>query len=210
MLIRDILSFSLFAATANRGRTLLSLLAMAMGVSAVVVLISLGDSARLFVIDQFSSLGSNLLIVLPGRSETTGGPPPLLGLTPRDLTLDDAQALTRIATIRRLAPIIAGSAPISVGHLEREMLVLGSSSELFAIRHLSLSQGIFLPLVIPVGPRPSASLVKREKPSFLVKSQPLAKGSASATVAFGLSGCWLPLGFLWGKMWGKLSLFRLQ
>ncbi len=64
MLIRDILSFSLFAATANRGRTLLSLLAMAMGVSAVVVLISLGDSARLFVIDQFSSLGSNLLIVL--------------------------------------------------------------------------------------------------------------------------------------------------
>jgi putative ABC transport system permease protein len=145
MLIRDILSVSFFAATANRGRTLLSLLAMAMGVSAVVLLISLGDSARLFVIDQFSSLGSNLLIILPGRSETTGGPPPLLGLTPRDLTLDDAPALTRIATVRRLAPIIAGSAPISVGHLEREMLVLGSSSELFAIRHLSLGQGVFLP-----------------------------------------------------------------
>ncbi len=145
MLIYDILSVSFFAVTANRGRTLLSLLAMAMGVSAVVLLISLGDSARLFVIDQFSSLGSNLLIILPGRSETTGGPPPLLGETPRDLTLDDALALTRISTIRRLAPIIAGSAPISVGHLEREMLVLGSSSELFAIRHLSLSQGAFLP-----------------------------------------------------------------
>ena len=145
MQIRDILSFSMQAATANRGRTLLMLLAMAIGVSSVVVLISLGDSARIYVIDQFSSLGTNLLIVLPGRSETTGGPPPLLGETPRDLTLEDAIALTRSRTVRRIAPIIAGSAPVSVHNLEREMLVLGSTSEIFEIRHLDLSQGAFLP-----------------------------------------------------------------
>jgi len=145
MQIRDILSFSLFAATANRGRTLLMLLAMAIAVSSVVVLISLGDSARHYVIDQFATLGTNLLIVLPGRSETTGGPPPLLGETPRDLTLGDAMALTRIRTVRRVTSIIAGSAPVSVGHLERELLVLGSTSELYEIRHLALNQGSFLP-----------------------------------------------------------------
>jgi putative ABC transport system permease protein len=144
MLTRDILSFSIGAATANRGRTLLMLLAMAIGVSSVVVLISLGDSARGYVIDQFSALGNNLLIVLPGRSETTGGPPPLLGETPRDLTLDDAMALTRSRAIRRIAPIIAGSAPVSVRGLEREMLVLGSTSQLYEIRHLAMSQGSFL------------------------------------------------------------------
>ena len=145
MQIRDILSFSTHAATANRGRTLLMLLAMAIAVCSVVVLISLGDSARRYVIDQFATLGTNLLIVLPGRSETTGGPPPLLGETPRDLTLEDAMALTRIRSVRRIAPIIAGSAPVSVGHLERELLVLGSTSELYEIRHLALSQGSFLP-----------------------------------------------------------------
>lgn len=145
MQIRDILTFSIRAATANRGRVLLMLLAMAIGVGSVVVFISLGDSARRYVIDQFSSLGTNLLIVLPGRSETTGGPPPLLGETPRDLTLDDAMALTRTRTVTRIAPIIAGSAPISVQGLEREMLVLGSTAELFEIRHLALSQGTFLP-----------------------------------------------------------------
>jgi putative ABC transport system permease protein len=145
MQIRDILSFSLLAATANRGRTLLMLLAMAIAVSSVVVLISLGDSARNYVIDQFSALGTNLLIVLPGRSETIGGPPPLLGGTPRDLTLEDAVALARIRTVHQIAPIIAGSAPISVRSLEREMLVLGSTAELYAIRHLTLSQGSFLP-----------------------------------------------------------------
>lgn len=145
MQIRDILTFSIRAATANRGRVLLMLLAMAIGVGSVVVFISLGDSARRYVIDQFSSLGTNLLIVLPGRSETTGGPPPLLGETPRDLTLGDAMALKRARTVGRIAPIIAGSAPISVQGLEREMLVLGSTAELFEIRHLTLSQGTFLP-----------------------------------------------------------------
>lgn len=145
MQLRDILTFSLRAATANRGRVLLMLLAMAIGVGSVVVFISLGDSARRYVINQFSSLGTDLLIVLPGRSETTGGPPPLLGETPRDLTLDDAMALYRARTVGRIAPIIAGSAPISVQGLEREMLVLGSTAELFEIRHLALSQGSFLP-----------------------------------------------------------------
>jgi putative ABC transport system permease protein len=90
MQARDIVFFSMQATTASRGRTILTLLAMAIGVSSVILLISLGDSGRRYVIDQFASLGTNLLIVIPGRSETIGGPPPLLGETPRDLTLDDA------------------------------------------------------------------------------------------------------------------------
>jgi putative ABC transport system permease protein len=145
MQARDIAVFSMQAATASRGRTVLTLLAMAIGVSSVILLISLGDSGRRYVIDQFASLGTNLLIVIPGRSETTGGPPPLLGETPRDLTLDDAIALTNSTAIRRVAPIIAGSAPVSVKQLEREMIVLGSSADLFEVRRLTMGQGIFLP-----------------------------------------------------------------
>jgi putative ABC transport system permease protein len=145
MRARDIAVFSMQAATASRSRTILTLLAMAIGVSSVILLISLGDSGRRYVIDQFASLGTNLLIVIPGRSETTGGPPPLLGETPRDLTLDDAIALTNSTAIRRVAPIIAGSAPVSVKQLEREMIVLGSSADLFEVRRLTMGQGIFLP-----------------------------------------------------------------
>jgi putative ABC transport system permease protein len=133
------------AATASRGRTILTLFAMAIGVSSVILLISLGDSGRRYVIDQFASLGTNLLIVIPGRSETTGGPPPLLGETPRDLTLDDAIALTNSSAIKFVAPIIAGSAPVSVKQLEREMIILGSSADLFGVRRLTMGQGTFLP-----------------------------------------------------------------
>ena len=145
MQARDIAIFSIRAATASRGRTALMLLAMAIGVSSVILLISLGESARRYVIDQFASLGTNLLIVLPGRNETTGGPPPLLGETPRDLTIDDAIALGRAPAINRVSPIIAGSAPVSVKQLEREMIVLGATAELLEIRHLSMNQGVFLP-----------------------------------------------------------------
>jgi putative ABC transport system permease protein len=141
----DIAAFSMQAATASRGRTILTLLAMAIGVSSVILLISLGDSGRRYVIDQFASLGTNLLIVIPGRSETTGGPPPLLGDTPRDLTLDDAISLKQSTAVGRVAPIIAGSAPVSYKQLEREMIVLGSSADLLEVRHLTMGQGSFLP-----------------------------------------------------------------
>jgi len=210
MQIRDILSFSMHAATANRGRTLLMLLAMAIGVSSVVVLISLGDSARIYVIDQFSSLGTNLLIVLPGRSETTGGPPPLLGETPRDLTLEDAMALTRSRTVRRIAPIIAGSAPVSVHNLEREMLVLGSTSEIFAIRHLDLSQGAFLPPGDPTRAEALCVIGLTGKKSSLATSPPLAGGCALATAVSGLSGFLLRPESPSEKIWATWSSFRWQ
>jgi putative ABC transport system permease protein len=121
------------------------ILAMAIGVASVIMLTALGEGARRYVTNEFTSLGTYLLIVLPGRSETTGGLPPLLGETPRDLTLEDALSLTRHSAIRRVAPITVGSAPVSWKHRDREVTVLGSTEALFEIRHLSMAQGRFIP-----------------------------------------------------------------
>jgi putative ABC transport system permease protein len=126
-------------------RSGLMMLAMAIGVAAVVLLSTLGEGTRLYVSAQFSSLGTHLLIVLPGRAETVGGPPPMMGQTPRDLTISDAMALTRSATVRRVAPIVVGSAPVSVGSREREITILGSTAELLPIRSLAMAHGQFLP-----------------------------------------------------------------
>ncbi len=145
MHLRDIISFGFRASLGYPARTLLMLLAMAISVGSVVILSSLGEGARQYVLGQFSSLGTNLIIVLPGRSETVGGPPPLLGITPRDLTLDDALALTRSAAIRHVAPIVVGAAPVSAGVRERETSVLGSTPALYPIRQLEMAQGRFLP-----------------------------------------------------------------
>ncbi|MCB2145791.1 MAG: ABC transporter permease [Deltaproteobacteria bacterium] len=141
----DVIGFCRRAVSGYPLRSCLMLLAMAIGVASVVMLSTLGEGTRRYVSRQFSSLGTHLLIVLPGRSETTGGPPPMMGQTPRDLTVQDAMALTRSTAVRRVAPIVVGSAPVSVGSRQREITILGSTAELLPIRNLALSLGRFIP-----------------------------------------------------------------
>jgi putative ABC transport system permease protein len=115
-------------------------------VASIVVLTSLGEGAQRYVRGEFASLGTNLIIVLPGRKETTGGAPTMfIGETPRDLTLDDAQALKFHHAVKRVAPIYIGQAGVSYGGKEREVPILGSTTELLTVRHWQLSQGRFLP-----------------------------------------------------------------
>lgn len=149
MTARDLIAYATGSVFGYRARTLLTLLAMGIGVASVVMLTALGEGARRFVTGEFQSLGTNLLIVLPGRSETTGGPPPLLGETPRDLTLDDAIAIERSRAVRRIAPIAIGSAGVSYREREREVTVVGSTAAFLEVRHMKMSKGRFLPVGDP-------------------------------------------------------------
>lgn len=147
MKLLDIMHFATGSLRGSRSRTLLMILAMSIGVAAVVVLTGLGEGARRYVINQFSSLGTNLVIVFPGRTATAGvGPGMLLGQIPRELSLDDAQALIRSPAIARIAPLTIGSSQVSQGALNREVVVLGSTAELLPVRHMSMAQGQFLPV----------------------------------------------------------------
>lgn len=142
----DTLRFAAGALRGSASRAMLMLLAMSVGVAAVMLLTSLGEGARRYVTGEFASLGTNLLIILPGRSETTGaGPSMFLGQTPRDLTLDDAVAVSRQAFVRRVAPLVVGATEISHGSRSREVPVLGTSADMLDIRHWKLAQGAFLP-----------------------------------------------------------------
>lgn len=142
----DVLRFTSNALFGAKLRTSLMLLAMAIGVAAVVVLTALGEGARRYVMDEFSSLGSNLLIMMPGRSETTGVNPSLfLGQTPRELTIDDALALRMGRSIERVAPVALGVGSVSWKAKEREVPVIGSTAAFLDIRQLTLAQGRFIP-----------------------------------------------------------------
>lgn len=133
---------------AQRKRTALITVATAIGVAAVLLLTGLGEGARRYVVGEFSALGTDLLVVFPGRNETVGGPPPVMGETPRDLTIGDAEALARIPRVRRVVPLMVGSANVSVASgLEREVTILGATSALRDVRRLTLSEGSFLPAI---------------------------------------------------------------
>ncbi|MBU0969345.1 MAG: ABC transporter permease [Proteobacteria bacterium] len=145
MKLENTLTFSIRALLGYPARTVLVLLAMAMGVASVMVLTSLGEGARRYINREFTSLGTNILVVLPGRSETTGGAPPLLAQTPRDLTLADALSLKKNAFVAKVAPIVIGSAPVSHRQKDREVTILGTTADMFDIRQLTMGQGAFLP-----------------------------------------------------------------
>ena len=142
----DVIRFSAGSLRGFPSRTVLMLVAMAIGVCAVVILTSLGEGARRYVTGEFASLGTNLIIVIPGRSETAGiNPTTMMGETPRDLTLDDARSLLRSYNVRRIAPINVGSAEVSWKGRSRDVVILGSSHELLGLRHWEIGQGRFLP-----------------------------------------------------------------
>jgi putative ABC transport system permease protein len=141
----DQLAFGVDTLRAQPTRTLLIVLAMAIGVAGVVLLIWLGDAARGFVTRQFHALGTNLVIVLPGRSETTGALPPLLGESARDLTVADADAIRRSPAVLRVAPIVVGGAIASRGNRSRDTTVIGTNAAFAAIRRLAVARGSFLP-----------------------------------------------------------------
>ena len=146
MRLADLLHLATESLVRARLRSVMMLIATAIGVAAVVVLAALGEGARRYVTGEFQALGTDLLIVLPGRSETTGVQPGLFaGETPRDLTLDDARALLRIPGIERIAPLVVGSAPVSAGELSREVPVIGTNADFYHVRNLAIGQGHFLP-----------------------------------------------------------------
>jgi putative ABC transport system permease protein len=146
MRLPDVVQFAAASLRGNPARTGLMILAMSIGVAAVVILTGLGEGARRYVINQFSSLGTNLVIVFPGRTETAGiGPGMLLGQIPRELSLDDAEALLRSRSVSRIAPLTVGSSQISKDAKNREVIVLGSTSSLLDVRHMTLASGQFLP-----------------------------------------------------------------
>lgn len=139
----DVLGFALGALRGHRLRTALSVAGVAVGIAAVIALTALGEGARRYVTGEFMSLGSNLLIVLPGRVETSGMLP--FGGVVHDLTLEDCRAIvTRLDLVVRAAPLATGTETVRYGGRRRSVPVLGTTAEMQQVRRLEVGAGRFL------------------------------------------------------------------
>ena len=142
----DLLRYTLLALRRQRFRSVMLLLAVGLGVTAVIVLTAVGEGARGYVLGEFAFLGKDTIVIFPGRKETTGGMPPITGTAARAITLDEVEVLGRtVPGITSLAPIVLGNGPVSYQSRERESIVLGTTAAFFAIRQLTVSQGSTLP-----------------------------------------------------------------
>ncbi len=142
---RDLLAYAGRALAGHRLRSALSLLGVAVGIAAVVLLTALGEGARRYVVDQFAQIGSSFVAVVPGKTDTVGGIPGIGGV-PNDLTLADARALERaIPEALYVAPFVVATDTVARGEKRRRVMVAGVTPEFQDLRRLRVASGRFLP-----------------------------------------------------------------
>src|SRR3990167_9200659 len=120
------------ALSINKMRSGLTMLGIIIGVAAVIAMISVGSGAREQVSKQIASIGSNLLMILPGAA-TSGGLRVGFGSTPT-LTFDDAKAIgTEAPDVAYAAPILPGTAQVVYGNQNWSTIVTGTTPSLFEL-----------------------------------------------------------------------------
>jgi len=136
-------------------RSFLSMLGIAIGVMAVILLTSVGEGTRRYVLAQFSQFGTTIIAINPGKVET-GGMPGVFGGTTQKLTIADAEALARLPNVRRVVPISLGKARVEGNGRGRSVPIQGCTSDLPHVFHFGVAQGNFLP---PGDPRRGSPVV---------------------------------------------------
>jgi len=141
----DVSTLSWGALRAHRLRTRMTYAALAIGTGSVLLLTGLGEGARRWIEDRFSSLGSNIIVAMPGRTETRGRIPMSASST-RDLTLEDMHAVARrLPGAVQVVPIVVGESTVNYERRGRAAVVVGTTRSYLAVRELSVSLGSDLP-----------------------------------------------------------------
>ncbi len=193
----ELLRFAGQALAGHRLRTVLSLAGVAIGVAAVVALTALGEGARRYVVDQFAAIGSNLLLVYPGKTETTGLP----GLVPgtRDLTLEDAAAIAReVPGVVREAPIVLGNDTVAYGDRRRQIAIIGSNHDFMELRRIAVARGEPLPAGDLRLRRPVAVLGSKAAAELFGNQSPLGRMVRIGAYRVRVIGVMAPLGEQFG------------
>ncbi len=127
---------------ANRLRTALTMLGMIIGVSAVVLMLAIGEGAKQSVNRSVQSMGSNLFIVMSG-STSAGGLRGGSGSAP-SVTIKDAEAIGKLPTVGASAPISTGNAQVIFGANNWSTQITGVTPEYFIARSWTMEQGDIL------------------------------------------------------------------
>ncbi|WP_284615150.1 ABC transporter permease [Aquabacterium humicola] len=144
MRLQDAIGMSWRALSAHRLRSFLTLLGIAVGIAAVILLTSIGEGLHRFVLAEFTQFGTNVIGITPGRT-TTGGANPGFPSSVRPLTLADAQALRRVPQVLQVAPGVTGNAEVEGNGRLRRVMVYGTTPTLIEAFKLSIRSGRFLP-----------------------------------------------------------------
>ncbi|TLM89308.1 MAG: FtsX-like permease family protein, partial [Actinobacteria bacterium] len=133
--VADLSSETMLSLTANKARSFLMILGIVVGITSVIVMVSIGNGTKASVEKSIASVGSNLLMVMPGgdRSPGQGGQ--------SSLTMDDAEAIAKVSGVGAISPIMSGQYKVVAGSNNTNVSVTGATDQYATIRSIETSYG---------------------------------------------------------------------
>jgi len=144
MRINDFQFLAFGAIRAQRMRSFLTALGIAVGIAAVVLLTSIGEGIHRFVLAEFTQFGTNIIGIQPGKSSTHGGSVGVFGAV-RPLTVSDGEALRQIPYVTAMVPMVQGNAEVEADGKTRRTTVYGTNGDFPGAFTIRLASGAFLP-----------------------------------------------------------------
>ncbi|MCG6922817.1 MAG: ABC transporter permease [Acidobacteria bacterium] len=195
--MEDLLRLAFGAVRAHRLRSFLSMLGIAIGIAAVILLTSIGEGTRVYILSQFTQFGTNILAVNPGKAKTFGIPG-VLGGTTHKLTIDDAEALARIPGVEIVVPVTMGNARVEAGQRGRSVPILGVTPDVPILYRFGARLGSFWPKGDPRRGGPWAVLGPKLARELFGDRNPLGQFVRVAGARFRVVGVMMPKGQMMG------------
>lgn len=174
MLVKDFIRLTGTSILAQKLRSFLTMLGITVGITAVVLLTSIGEGLYQFVLTEFSQFGTTLIAINPGKTSTHGMSVGIFG-TVRPLTIEDAEALKQLTQVKSVVPVVQGNAEIEGNGRTRRTTVHAVGTQFPTTFSVEVRAGRFLPDDDPTAPRAFAVLGSKLKQELFGNLNPLGQ-----------------------------------
>jgi len=175
MKLNDTLEETFSALLSNKVRTGLTVLGIIIGISSVIVMVSVGQGASSSIQERIQSTGSNLLMITPGATRTIGYGARSAGGTAKTLTLEDSKEISSsIDSVEYLTNEVSGRYQVVYKGNNTNTSIMGTDENYSVVRNVSILQGSFIESsyvdssskVAVLGPSVAESLFAEDEEEF--------------------------------------------
>lgn len=139
MTFNDILKESWLSISGNKIRSFLTVLGIVIGVMAVVIMVAVGETVEKQITDQFSSLGTNTIIIRAGAAQSAG----VRTGNRQTLTIDDAEYIAMLPDVAAISPVQNGAAQAVYGNKNLSTSLIGVYPGYTTVQNIEIEQGTF-------------------------------------------------------------------
>lgn len=142
MLTRDLFQTAFESLRRNKGRSILTILGIVIGIAAVILMLAIGRSSEGLILNQVADLGADLVFIEPSAGDPTSGPPDIF--IEQTITLDDVQKIEKSGLVSAISPFLQSTTAVSRGEESTFTQIVGTNEQYIDIFPSEISNGRFL------------------------------------------------------------------